>query len=85
MYTEKQLKHAFQCGAIVKENLLNRVKNIKKFNLDYQFKYFKDKVLIKDNPVPSIEKQNGVEANKEQPKIKCKCGTNNPTCDIECG
>jgi len=29
--------------------------------------------------------ENGVEANNEQPKIKCKCGLNSPTCDIECG
>jgi hypothetical protein len=55
MYTKKQLKRAFQSGAIVKENLLNKKTNKKHFDLEEQFQYFLDTILIKDNPVPSLD------------------------------
>lgn len=53
LYSIKQLKQSFQSGSIVMQNLLNRKINKKQFNLEKEFKYFLEKVLL----------QNGVETN----------------------
>ena len=45
LYTEQQLKHAFQSGHIVTENLKNRKVNKIPFNLEEQYQYFTDNVL----------------------------------------